>query len=249
MHEGINEDIKGLSEDLVGIYKRDILPNKDSNNQLYQRQLSNIKWRSGLEHQLLNYVDSGHLSPEEYNNVKHSIDQFPVVASQGDYSNQRGAVQSISKTIQDLGGENKDEILRNFAVEAAKIYGNPFNKTDKSFKDTLESKYLNDDAQLGYQYIQDLDPSKAEQYKRLFIDPKNLTPEQKIGYDHLMLRLEETSLGLKQNAITEEFNSLNKSAEQQGGLSTDQIERAKKLDDVQAKKPKGYHSGLIHRPE
>ena len=49
-----------------------------------------------------------------------------------------------------------------------------------------------------------------------------------------MLRLEETSLGLKQNAITEEFNSLNKSAEQQGGLSTDQIERAKKLEDAQA---------------
>ena len=215
--EGIYEDTKDLSDDLLNNYKRDILPDKDTNNQLYQRKLSNIKWRSGIEKSLLGLVDSGYLKPDDYNNIKSQIDNLPVTASQGDYTNQRDAIRSVSKSIQLFGGEKKDEILRNFAVEASKIYGNPFNKSDKTFKDTPESKYLNDDAQLGYQYLSDVDPEKAEQYKRLFID-KNLIkddPDQKAGYDHLMLRLEETGIGLKQNAIDEEINSLKKIATEQ----------------------------------
>jgi len=234
--EGIYEDTKDLSDDLLDNYKRDILPDKETNNQLYQRKLSNIKWRSGIEKSLLDLVNRGGIKPDDYNNLKAQIDNLPITASQGDYTNQRDAIRSVSKSIQLFGGEKKDEILRNFAVEASKIYGNPFNKSDKTFKDTPESKYLNDDAQLGYQYLSDVDPEKAEQYKRLFID-KNLIkddPDQKAGYDHLMLRLEETGIGLKQNAIDEEINSLKKIATEQGGLSETQIERAKKLEDAQA---------------
>jgi len=235
--EGINEDTKDLSDDLLIKYKRDVLPDKETNNPLYQRKLSNIKWRSGIEKSLIDLVDRGGIPPDAYNLLKDQIDKLPATASSGDYSNQRDAIKSVANTIQLYGGENKEEILKNFATEAAKIYGNPFNKTDKSFKDTPESKYLDDNAQLGYQYLSDIDPSKAEQYKRLFIDKSLIKndPDQKAGYDHLMLKLEETGLALKQNAITEELNSLNNIAQKQGGLSPEQIERATKLEEERGK--------------
>jgi len=235
--EGINEDTKDLSDDLLIKYKRDVLPDKETNNPLYQRKLSNIKWRSGIEKSLIDLVDRGGIPPDAYNLLKDQIDKLPATASSGDYSNQRDAIKSVANTIQLYGGENKEEILKNFATEAAKIYGNPFNKTDKSFKDTPESKYLDDNAQLGYQYLSDIDPSKAEQYKRLFIDKSLIKndPDQKAGYDHLMLKLEETGLALKQNAITEELNSLNNIAQKQGGLSPEQIERASKLEEERGK--------------
>lgn len=232
--EGIYEDTQGLSDDLVRVYNNDILPDREWNNQLYQRKLANIKWRSSFEKKLLEDVDKGNIDPDNYNRIKHGIEQLPISTGQGDYSNQRAAVKSLAADIREYGGENRDKLLKDFAVEVSKVYGNPDNKAEEKFKDSPESKYLNTDAQLGYQYLQDVSPDKAEQYKRLFIDPKSLkdNPDELRGYNHLMQTLEETGINLKQNAVTEELNSLNKQAKINGGLTPEQIERATKLEKV-----------------
>ena len=230
---GIYEETKDLSENLLANHGKRLMQERAENNPLYQRDIANLKWRSEFERKLLDDVDKGNIDPDNYNRIKHSIEMLPVFTSQGDYTNQRPAIQSLAKDIQEYGGENKEELLKNFAVEVSKVYGNPDNKAAETFKDTPESKFLSPEAQLGYQYIQDVSPEKAEQYKRLFIDKKNLSPDELRGYNHLEQTLIETGIGLQQNAITEELNSLKNQAEKNGGLSDEQINRAVKLEDKQ----------------
>lgn len=233
---GIYEETKDLSDELLAKHGNRLMKEREDNPQLYQRDKANLQWRSGFEKQILDDVDKGNITPDEYNQIKHGIETLPIVTAQGDYSNQRSAVQSLAKSIQIYGGENKDKLLKDFAVEVSKVYGNPDNKTENTFKDTLESEYFTPEAQLGYQYIQDVSPEKAEQYKRLLIDPKTLKdkPDELRGYNHLMQTLEETGIGLQQNAIKEELNNLNKIADQNNGLTDEQLTKAVKLEDKQA---------------
>ena len=52
--------------------------------------------------------------------LKESINNLPRFTGSGDFSNQRAAIQSLAKDIQLYGGNNKDQILKNFAIEVSK---------------------------------------------------------------------------------------------------------------------------------
>jgi len=53
------------------------------------------------------------------------------------------------------------------------------------------------------------------------VDAKSLKdkPEEQKGYNHLMQTLEETGIGLMENSVNEELNSLKTIAEKTGGLT------------------------------
>lgn len=230
----INEEIKGVPKDVLEANKGKLIEDRETNNPLYHRQLARYKWSSGLQDELIKGLEDGKLTPDEYNTVRHNMDMITESTGQGDYSNQRGAVQSLAKDIQLYGGENKDKLLKDFAVEVSKVYGNaPDNNFSKGVENSPESKYLNNDEQLGLHYLKDIAPEKASQYERLFVDPKTLEGDALKGANHLHQTLEETGIGLQENAIQEELNSLKKVADKNGGLDETQITKATELEKKQ----------------
>ena len=234
--EGISEELKDIPDEVLQRTGNELMQDREQNNPLYQRKLANIKWRSGFEKQLLDYVDNGYLKPEEYNNIKHGIEQLPISTGEGNFTNQRSSIKSMSDAIRLFGGEKKDEILKDFAVEVSKVYGNAYdNKFSDSVKDSPESKYLNEDEQLGLHFLKDVDPDKAKQYERILVDPKTYkdNPDAVKGANHLHQVLEETSLGLQQNAVTEEMNNLSNIAKRNEGLTPEQLQQAEKLEKRQ----------------
>lgn len=231
--DGIYDDTKGLSDELLNKYKTDILPDRESNNELYQRKLAHVKWRKGYETSINEHLDKGFINQDEHDILLRTANKLTEATSQGDFTNQREAVRSMSKAIQLYGGENNDEILKNFAVEVSKVYGNAYNnKSEKSFTDTPESKYFDKGEQLALNFLEDVAPEKAEQYKRLMIDEASLKdkPDEKYAFDHLHQTLKETAIGLEQNSVSEELKSLNKTADAQGGLDEQQLKRADELE-------------------
>jgi len=233
---GIYEETKDIPDEVLSRVGNELMQDREQNNPLYQRKLANIKWRHGLEQNILANVDNGNITPENYNRIKHSIDMLPEFTGTGDFTNQRGAIKSLAQDIQLYGGENKDKILENFAVEVSKVYGSAYNnKFSETIKDSPESKYLNEDEQLALQYIKDVSPDKAGQYDRLMVDPKTLkdNPEALKGYNHLKQTLEETGIGLQQNSVTEELNSLKKQATENGSLTEEQLKKAEDLEKKQ----------------
>jgi len=232
--EGIYEETKDIPDDVLANVGRELMADREQNNPLYQRKIANIKWRNEFEHKILDDVDKGNIDPDNYNRIKNSIDKLPEFTGSGDFSNQRTAIKSLAKDIQLYGGENKDKILENFATEVSKVYGSAYaNNFKKTIEGTPESKYLNEDAQLGIQYLEDISPEKAKQYDRLKINPKDLEGDALKGYNHLMQTAEETGIGLQQNSVTEELNSLKKQATENDGLTEEQLAKATELEKKQ----------------
>jgi len=230
------DETKDLSPQDQVARQAELLQDRVTNPALYQRKLANLKWTNDFTQTLNKAVNDGNIHPDEYNRLRNEMDSLHEYTGSGDFTNQRGAIQSIAKDIDLYGGEDKDKIKKNFAIEVSKVYGNAYNNGfDKTITDTPESKYLNSDEQLGLQYLKDVAPEKAGQYDRLMIDPKTLKddPDAERGYNHLKQTLEETGIGLQQNSVTEELNSLKKQATDNGGLSPEQIQRATELEKKQ----------------
>ncbi|HMW11347.1 MAG TPA: hypothetical protein PJ987_13000, partial [Bacteroidia bacterium] len=231
----ISSEFKGVTDEDINIHGEELLADRKGNPQLYQRKLGRLKWKRGLNEELLKSVESGRLNNDDYNNISASIKSSLENSSVGDYKQQRENVNSVANAIKQFGGENKEQLLKEYAIEVSKVYGNSYNfGFGKTKEETPESKYLTTpEAQLGYDYIKDLSPEKAEQYKRLFVDAKSLKdkPEEQKGYNHLMQTLEETGIGLIENSVNEELNFLKTIAEKTGGLTPEQINKANQLEE------------------
>jgi len=229
-----NETGKLTDADYQRIPKEQLLQHREENRPLYNREVSHLNWRREFGDKLKSDVEKGNITPELAENVDTGIKQIINAASGGQYADQRDKMKDIAAYINTLGGENKSQIQKDFAVEASKVYGNSYkNGFDKVVTDAPESKYITSpNALLGYQYIKDMAPDRAAQYERLFIDPKSLKdkPDEQKGYNHLMQTLEETGLGLQQNAVTEDLNDLNAKAKANGGLTPEQLDQAKQLE-------------------
>lgn len=220
-------------EDYQRIPKEQLYKDRQENNPFYQREVGHLNWTRDFGDKLKKSVEEGLITPEQDANVRHAVQESLSASSVGNYEQQRSNINTVAGAIKNFGGADSDKILKDYAVEVSKVYGSSFlNGFDKAKEDTPEGKYLpTPEAQLGYQYIKDVDPERAKQYERLFIDPKTLKdkPDELKGYNHFMQTLEETGIGLQQNAITEELNNLNNIAKKNDGLSPDQMAQAEKL--------------------
>lgn len=233
----LNDEVKGLdSNDFAkeGFSKQQLLADREENKQLYDRKLGRLKWQKGLQASLDDALINKDISKDEYDSIDNAVSSSLKNASVGDYEQQRQNINTVASTISKYGGEKSDELLKNYAVEVGKVYGNAWkNNFETAAKNSPESKYLSSpEAILGYQYLKDVSPEKAQQYERLFIDPnevKKLSPDEKKGYDHLMQVLEETGIGLQKNAVEEEINNLGNIAKKNNGLIPDQLSLASQL--------------------
>lgn len=206
---------------------------KKDNPQNYQRRIATARVQSGIRDMINKQFQDGNINEDTRKNLlsteKINTNNYNV----GDYQQQRNLVKSQAALIDEIGGENTEKLKSQLAVERAKIYGDSYkNGFDNVAKDATESKYLDNNALLGYQYIKDLSPEKAKQYERLFIDPKTLKdkPFEQAGYNHLMRTVKETGINLQLNAIDEDINNLKKIAKDNGGyLMPDQLEQLDKL--------------------
>ena len=232
--DNIASELKDIPDEVLANVGKELMQDREQNNPLYQRKLANIKWRNQFEDKIIEDVDKGNITPDDYNRLKESIDRLPEFTGSGDFTNQRTAIQSLAKDIDAYGGADRDKIKENFAIEVSKVYGNAYNNNfKKTIEGSPESKYMNEDAQLGLQYLEDVAPEKARQYDRLKIDPKTLEGDALKGYNHLMQTVEETGIGLQQNSVTEELNQLKADATKYGGLSPEQIQKATDLEKKQ----------------
>lgn len=221
----------------VGFSKEELLKDREENPQLYQRKIGRLNWERDLTDKLSQDLIDNRIDKDTFDRLHSNIQTLAENSNQGDYSNQREAVKSVSQIIQQFGGENKDQMLKDFAVEVGKVYGNSYNnKFTEATKDNPENKYLdNDFEKLGLQYIQDVDPEKAAQYDKLKIDPKTYKDNYDAvqGANHLHQTLAETGIALQENSVNEELNSLSKIADQNGGLDEIQLAKAKQLQEKQ----------------
>jgi hypothetical protein len=226
-------ETKDISQEDKARFGKELITERKENPVLYQRKVASLKWQDKFKKSLNDLKESGFLPENEYQSISNGISELYKNAGVGNYSQQKGLVKGVANSIRRLGGEKADEMLKDFAVEVSKVYGSAYNyKFDEAIKGTPESKYLNPTAQLGYDYIKDVDPEKAKQYERLFIDPSTLKdkPDELRGYNHLMQTLEETSLGIQENSVTEELNKLKTEAKKNDGLSAESFEKANKLE-------------------
>jgi len=232
-----SSEIEGLPEIAYtqkGFTPEELIQIKKDNPQNYQRRIATAKVQVGLRDKINQQFADGNIDEEtrQYliNSSKSNTNNYNV----GDYNQQRGIVKGQAALIDQVGGEDAEKLKSALATERSKVYGDAYkNGFDNIVKDSEESKYLSNNALLGYQYIKDLSPEKAKQYERLFIDAKSLKdkPNEQKGYNHLMQTLEETGVNLQLNAINEDLNSLNKEAKNNGGgLSPEQLSKAEQLE-------------------
>lgn len=216
-----------------GFLPEQLIEVKKYNPQNYQRRIATARVQSGIRDMINKQFQDGNIDENTRKNLlsteKINTNNYNV----GDYQQQRNLVKSQATLIDEIGGENAEKLKSQLAVERAKIYGDSYkNGFENVAKDATESKYLDNNALLGYQYIKDLSPEKAKQYERLFIDPKTLKdkPFEQAGYNHLMRTVKETGINLQLNAIDEDINNLKKIAKDNGGyLMPDQLEQLDKL--------------------
>lgn len=216
-----------------GFKPDELISIKKYNPQNYQRRIATARVQSGIRDMINKQFQDGNIDEDTRKNLlsteKINTNNYNV----GDYQQQRNLVKSQAALIDEIGGENTDKLKSQLAIERAKIYGDSYkNGFDNVAKDATESKYLDKNALLGYQYIKDLSPEKAKQYERLFIDPKTLKnkPFAQSGYNHLMRTVKETGINLQLNAIDEDINNLMKISKDNGGyLTPDQFEQLDKL--------------------
>lgn len=238
-HKGLTDNDYGKQ----GFSKEELLADKRQNPELYQRKLSRLKWQSGFDSVLADNLVNGNISKETYDGLSHAINSSLQNSSIGDYVQQRDNINYVANAIKQFGGVQSDKLLKDYAVEVGKVYGNSYKSISaKNPQETPESKYLNPDAELGFQYLKDISPDKAEQYNRLFIYPKTLKdkPDEQKGYNYLMQTLEETGIGLQENAVKEDLNNLKNISEKNNGLTPEQLAQAKVLEakqtEIQTKK-------------
>jgi len=223
-----------------GFSKQELIADRKDNYNHYLRKIGTIKWRRGLESELadrLTYnLNEGGITKEAYDNVLGSIQSSlkSLRENVGDYRQQRDNARNISFQIKQFGGQKKDELLANYAADISKLYGNAYKKGfEKYAASAPESKYLDNNALLAYEYLQDVSPEKAKQYELLLRDPKTLKddPDALSAYNRLMLNLKETGIGLQKNAINEDLNSLVKVSKENDGLTPEQLQEVEKLQE------------------
>lgn len=217
----------------AGFSKTELIEDREANKPIYERKLARLKWSNKLENKLAQARIDNNITPEEYQSIDATIKSSLANTRVGDFEQQRENIRSISNIVKSYAPEFQKEIMPQFATEMAKVYGMAFEKNlDASYSKSEESKYLDKNSYLAYRYIQDVDPEKAEQYKRLFIDKKQIEGDENAvkGYNMLMGNLKETGIALQKKAIQEEINNLQRISTKAGGLTEEQVQIAEKYE-------------------
>ena len=247
------EQVKDVPERLFmqpGFTKAELMQDRRDNPQLFERKLATGKWQIGITDSINKQFKEGNLSQEDRGSALSTIKQNLDNINVGDYRYRRETAKRLFSAIEQYGGEDKERLKKNLAIDLAKIYGGSFqNKFSETAKEDPNSKYLDESQLLAYQFLQDTDPEKAKGYGSALIDESKLGDNlyAQHGLQEKKARLTEIGVGLQQSFIQEQLNDLAKIQSTNGQLSPDQEKKAaeltlrqEELNDVLAEKSVKY---------
>lgn len=240
----LNDEVKDLPEsafNLKGFTKPELLQLRQDNYEHYQRRIASGAWQIGLAQNLDNKLANHEITKEEHDSVLADINGIQSATGTLPYSDARNGVQEEVAIINKYGGDDKDKLLKNLAIDRSKTYGTAYSGGFNDVaKDDPASKYLDNNALVAYHFLHDTNPEKAKEYESLFVDPKKLEgdPDAKAGWEDKMLKLTKIGIGLQQNSTQEQLKDMVHLGNIQGGLT---VEQHKTGDDLQLRQQELDH--------
>jgi hypothetical protein len=222
----LENDFKDIPENVFNIpafNKKEILADYKENPQLYKRKIGTIKWQSKL-------LDGMKEAGASYAPIDDALQN--IFDPQNDYANVRRNVQDVYKFIQQYGGDNKGEIIKNFTQDVSKAYAKGGDWLEQVKQDP-NAAYLNDNQLIGLQFLQDTDPEKAKGFSQLLISPEVIAGADatvKSGWEEKSKRLEQIGLGIQQTAVQEDINQLVRKYKGGQEVSPEDAERMASLE-------------------
>ena len=207
----------------------------------FNKRTSNILWRENLSeamNKMANDIDKNEdLTEEEKDAQINRITTESELLNQGaegyagDLKNKQYYVGQSAKNIKKFIADTKmqKQALEDLAISAADDFGSIEDLEDKN-KFPL-NKNINDYQSVGLNYLNQIDPEKAEFYKKYIDkDREKLKEFQNKGYDQLQKELDEIGLNLVINNAKNKLKTLSDIAKQQGGqLDPEDYEEYNKL--------------------
>jgi hypothetical protein len=207
----LREDFKDVPDDVFmvdGFRQSDFLQASKENKPKYERMLATAKWQSGLKNELYKQEQEGNVDGHSlFGAVLQDINTLDV----GDYNQQRDKVKQIANIVNQYGGEDKEKIMSNLAVDMANVYGKGITDIQTIEKDPLAKDGGLNNVQVGaYHLLEDTNPTEANKYKAALIPDADIkdNTEAQIAKQEAGRRLEEIGNGLAKSYAQEHLNPI-----------------------------------------
>lgn len=175
--------------------KKTLLNDYKENPSLYERKIATIKAQTKLKAALTDIPEGDKVWHEVMNSYNNS--------DVGDFSNRRQNVRRLTNIVNEYGGEESENILKNIGTDFANIYAEAATNPEQLYSDPNHS--LNSNQKVAYNWLQDTNPSKAKETQAALLSDADIkdNPEAQIQKQEAGKRLEEIGIGLQQNYAME----------------------------------------------
>ena len=213
---------KGFDPDKIYEDYRDVSPDqarvpgfrpedKAGNPQLYERKIAAAAWQPNLRSAVNDAINEGDITAEKAAEIDQLFNDAKTPGMSYGYRRQITAklADAINTYVKDE--DKKERLLKKLAIDRSVSYGIEDPAKISEVTQTTESKYLDPDQALAYQFLSDTNPEMAKGYNILFIDPEKVKADESnagVGYQYKASRLKQIGLQLRQNAIQEQLNDL-----------------------------------------
>jgi len=223
-----------------GMTKPELLEDYKNNPQLYERKIGTAKWQTSLTDKLKELQSNPDLKHDAYVGYNDLGDALNNIDIDGDYGLNRSNLQRITNIANKFGGDKKDEILKNLGIDFSYIYGKA--ASDPDFISQNASSSINNLQAVATNYLQDVHPEELRKYTAAFIKDEDIKDNDsaKLAKEESLKRLEELGMQLSKSYLQEKLNPIQKEYQvlldksQKEGLTPDEIEKAKQLEEVGA---------------
>ena len=207
-------------QDLSDLYKSDRNQfNKRTSEVLFREQLA-----SGMNDIKASIIRNNNLTQEQKDAQIGKIQDEEFLQNQeamsigSGFKNKQYFIGQTAKRIKEFIGdpEKKREALEDLATYAADDFGSLEDLEDK--KNNPISPNINEEQSVALNYLEQIDPSKAEFYKKYInVDKNQLKNFEYKGYQQIFKELDEIGLSLSINSAQNEIKPLVDLAQEQGG--------------------------------
>lgn len=221
--------------------KPELLDDYKNNPQLYERKIATAKWQTTLTSKLKELQSNPDLAKDATIAYKDAITAANNLDIDGDYTSQRNFLQQITNVANKFGGDKKDDILRNLGIDISYIYGKA--ASDPNFIMQNAGSKLNNLQAVATNYLQDIHPEELRKYTSAFLKDEDIKDNDnaKLAKEEALKRLEEIGINLNKSYLQEKLNPIKKEydilwdkSQSEKGLSVEELDRAKQLEELGA---------------
>jgi hypothetical protein len=219
--ESYRESTGYTDQELADLYRND--------RNSFNKRTSEVLFREELRSGMIDIMDSINkntsLTSEEKKEKIRKIQDEELLQNQESMSigaglkNKQYFIGQTAKRIKQFiaDPEKKREALGDLATYAADDFGSLEDLEDK--KNNPISPNINEEQSVALNYLEQIDPDKAEFYKKYInIDKNQLKNFEYKGYQQIFKELDEIGLNLSINSAQNEIKPLVDLAKQQGGI-------------------------------